>query len=195
MMDLMAQNRIGIGHLVSGAGALVALVSLWLPWLHIDFGKLRAEPAFQAELQAGGLSQQVTAEINRFLALLPGKIDGNGWDVMQRTDIGFALAAAAVMALVFATVALGADSRATAKTMIFIGMAGMLLVLFKMASPGIPDEAESFVSRGPGFMVALAGWTICAVGGILAVMNEPTAVTEPVAPSPYAPAVAPPPRP
>jgi hypothetical protein len=188
MQDSMDENRIGIGHLLSGLGALVALVSLWLPWLRIDLGKVRQEPAFKAALDAGGLSQQIQAEINRFLANLPSTINGNGWQVMEKTDIAFALAAAAVLALVFATVALGADSRGTAQIMIFVGMGGMALVLFKMASPGIPSDASDFVSRGPGFMVALVGWTICATGGIVAVMNPPASAAEPVAPAQYVPA-------
>jgi hypothetical protein len=177
----MNESRLGFGHLISGVGALIALVSLWLPWLKLDMAKVREEPAFQAAVQAGGLDTQIQAEINRFIALLPDTITGNGWEVMQKTDIAFALAALAVIGLVVATVITNVDSRLTANIMIFIGMGGMALVLFKMASSGIPDEAQDFVGRGPGVMVALVGWTICAAGGIVAVMNEPMGAGEPVA--------------
>jgi hypothetical protein len=191
MQDSMDENRVGIGHLLSGLGALVALVSLWLPWLRLDLDKVRQEPAFKAALDAGGVSQQIQADIYRFISQLPPKINGNGWQVMEKTDIAFALAAAAVIALVFATVALGADSRGTAKIMIFVGLGGTAVVLFKMSSPGIPSEATDFVSRGPGFMVALVGWTICAAGGIVAVMNPPASAAEPVAPAQYVPVTSP----
>lgn len=175
----MAQNRIGFGHLISGIGALIALASLWLPWLSIDMTKLRQEPAFKAGLELG-LGQQVAEDIDRFLALLPGTIEGNGWDVLERTDIAFAIGAAAVIALVYATVGLKADARATARTMFGIGMVGMFLVLVKLVFPGIPDDASTFVSRGPGPIVALIGWTICAVGGMFVVRDPAPPSAEPV---------------
>src|SRR3546814_194986 len=119
MHDPMAENRIGFGHLIGGVGAVIALVSLWLPRLKFDLNKLQQEQTVQAALQAGGIPAQIRAEMNRYLAQLPQSSSGNGWDVMQRTDIAFGLAAAAVIALIFASVALGADSRATAKITIF----------------------------------------------------------------------------
>jgi hypothetical protein len=193
----MRENRIGLGHLIGAAGALVALISLWLPWLRIDVSKLREEPAFKAAEQSGSLDAQIQAEINRFISLLPDSISGNGWDIMQRTDIAFALGAAAVIALVFATVSLGADSLATAKIMLGVGMAGMLLMLLKLGNTGVPDQASSFVSKAPGFMVALVGWTICAAGGVVALWNPAAQAPAQVAtPEPYVapvaePAVAP----
>lgn len=188
----MRENRIGLGHVLSGVGALIALISLWLPWFKLDLSKVREEPAFKAAVDAGGLDQQVQAEINRFVALLPKSISGNGWDVMQRTDIAFALGAAVVLALLFATISLGADSRGTARIMTGIGIGGMVLILFKLSNSGIPDSASDFVTRGPGFMVCLIGWTICAAGGIWVVWNPPAEQVDaaPVTPAPYVPRTA-----
>jgi hypothetical protein len=132
--------------------------------------------------------------MNLFLDRLPSSISGNGWDVLQRTDIAFCFGAAAILALIFATVALEADSHATAKISIFVGMTGMFLVVLKLVSPGIPEAAADFVSRGPGAMVALVGWTICAAGGIMVVWNPPTEQA-PAAVQPYAVPDAPAPAP
>ena len=188
----MRQNRIGLGHMIGAAGALVALISLWLPWLRIDLSKLREEPAFKASEQTGSLDAQIQAAINSFIALLPDSISGNGWEIMQRTDIAFALGAAAVLALVYATLSLGADAQGTAKIMLGVGIAGMLLMLFKLGNTGVPDEAGSFVTKGPGFMVALVGWAICAAGGVFALWKPPVQATaQAVTPEQYAPVAAP----
>jgi hypothetical protein len=191
----MRENRIGLGHVLSGVGALIALISLWLPWLKLDLDKVKQEPAFQAATQAGGVPTQIQADINLFVDRLPKSISGNGWDVLQRTDIAFGLGAAAILALIFATVSLGADSRGTARIATFVGMIGMFLVLLKLASPGIPDDAADFVTRGSGPMVALIGWTICAAGGILVIWNPPPAqapvAVEPFVVEPVAPVAAP----
>jgi hypothetical protein len=180
----MRENRIGLGHLLSGAGALIALVSLWLPWLKVDIGKIQQQPAFRAAFEAGGIPTQIKAEVNRYLAQLPDTISGNGWEVLQRTDIAFGLGSAAIVALIYATVMLGADSRATAKIASAVGMTGMFLVVLKLSSPGVPEEASDFVTRGPGPMMALIGWAICAAGGVLVLWNPPSeqqiAAPEPV---------------
>lgn len=189
----MGAPRTGIGHLISALGAIVAFVSLWLPWLSIDFAKVREMPAFQAGLdQLPG--QQLQAEINRFISLLPSQIDGNGWQIMERTDIAFTLGAAVVVALFFAVVAMGAEPRPAAQAMAAVGVVGLGLVLYKMSSTGVPSEAEEFVSRKSGFVVALIGWAVCAGGAIFEFRNPATREEwQPVAPqyTPVAPAVTP----
>jgi hypothetical protein len=175
----MEKARTSIGHVVSVVGAVVAFISLWQPWLRIDLGKIAQEPAFKAQLDALGGGPQLNAEIQRFVALLPGKIDGNGWDVLERSDIFFALASAAVVALFFAVAALGADGRGVGKIMAFVGLAGMAIVLQKLVSPGIPDAAGDFVERGRGPIVALVGWTLCAAGGIFTFKDDRQTAMQP----------------
>lgn len=192
----MGTARAGIGHLVSAAGAMIALVSLWLPWLSIDFGKVRQMPAFQAGVQAAIPDQQLTAEINRFVSSiieqLPSHIDGNGWQIMQRTDIAFTIGAAVVVALFFAVAVMGAEPRTAAKAMAAIGVAGLALVLYKMSSTGVPSEAEEFVTRKSGFVVALIGWAVVAGGAIFEFRNPAAQdAWEPAAPQQYTPAAAP----
>lgn len=191
----MRSARAGIGHIVGALGALVALVSLWLPWFSIDVDRVRELPAFKAALAAAIPSQQLQAEVNRFIALLPAKIDGNGWDVMARTDVVFALGAAAVVSLLVAVAAFEARPRPVAATMVAVGLTGMLLVIAKISSPGIPSGAEEVVSRQSGFLVALTGWALCAAGGVFE-LRSPAAspAASPVVPAYVSPAapVAPP---
>ena len=189
----MGAPRTGIGHLISALGAIVAFISLWLPWLSIDLDKVRQMPAFQAGLQAALPDQQLTAEINRFVSAmleqLPSTINGNGWEVMQRTDIAFAIGTAAVIAIFFAVAAMGAEPRPAAQAMAAIGVIGLGLVLYKMSSTGVPAEAEELVTRKSGYVVALIGWAVCAGGAIFEFRNPAAGLQpEPVA-TPYTPAV------
>lgn len=189
----MGAPRTGIGHLISALGAVVAFVSLWLPWLSVDLDKVRQMPAFQAGIDAAIPGQQLNAEINRFVSAmleqLPSSIDGNGWQIMQRTDIAFTLGAAVVVALFFAVAAMGAEPRPAAKAMAAIGVIGLGLVLYKMSSTGVPAEAEELVTRKAGYVVALIGWAVCAGGAIFEFRNPAAGLqSEPVV-TPYAPAV------
>jgi hypothetical protein len=176
-------DRLKPGHLLAGAGALIALGSLWMPWFRIDLGAMKSDPSF-----ANGMSQvpqMFRGFVDQLFAVLPGSITGNGWQTMERTDIAIALAAVAVLVVLVSVASLGADGRSGARLTALISFVALGLVAIKYTDPGpLPKE---FVEVQTGLWVAGAGWAAALVGSLLAGFGSEDAAPShavPVAPEP-----------
>jgi hypothetical protein len=155
-MDL---RRLRAGEWIAGAGGVLLLVSLFLPWY------------------------EGTQALTRSVAPLEeGDFDFTGWEALSGLDIVFALAAllAIAMAVVVATQRTGAMGIALSGLVTLASMLAGVLVLYRFLK--VPDievvrggasVAEFTESdRELGVWLALAGCAAMFVGGLTSMRDE-----------------------
>ncbi len=170
----MDPDRAGLraGHLAALAGALVLVVSLWLPWYHLHLDALTRGQI------TGGASAVGGAPLAAFMDGLAAVLDGqsvSAWTVFDGADVVLAAGAALVaLAVLVAGGAGGPGVRveppAAARVAASGGLALGGLVLVKVVSR--PGPAEILVP-GPGITIGLAGCALMLVGGVLAARPRP----------------------
>jgi hypothetical protein len=164
-------DRIELGHMLAALGAAIAVRALWLPWYEIRVEAIFSSPEFSGVLtQLPASLQSLAADVR---ALIPGNLQGSGWQVMEKSDVAFAVAGAAVLILFMAVAALGADGRSAAQVMALTGMIGLALVVYKFFKPPLPD---AYCAVRQGLWVAGAGWCVCVAGGLMAAIQRPLSV-------------------
>jgi hypothetical protein len=158
----MDTSRLTPGDISAGVGAIVLLVSLWLPWYGIS-------------VDVAGFSAST---------------DGSGWEVFSMIDILLFLISIVAIALVAlkATGNLPADVPVPL-VLVAIGALAVLLILYRLIdtpAPGdLPEQVD--VSRKLGLFIGLIGAAGVAYGGWRTNMETPgTRVAAPPAAPPPA---------
>jgi hypothetical protein len=155
----MDTSRLTTGDMIAGAGGIVLLISLFLPW----YG--------------------VSVDIAGFSA----SESGSGWQALGFIDILLFLISVAAIAIVVARAAgaLPADLPAPV-ILLGLGALAVLLVLYRIidipADGDVPDQVD--LSRKVGIFIALIGGAALAYGGWRTNSEAPVARATPAADPP-----------
>lgn len=175
------------GHVLTLGGALVVLISLWMPWYAVDVQAMRA--AFDAS--ASQLPQGWAQLFDGLTAALPASLDASGWEALGWADI----ALVAVVAGVGALTLLAPRTPGVAQAVRLAGVVAAVVVVAQILDG--PDPNELFSLR-TGPWVALAGVVAMIAGtwwGAASTEAPSTAIGPPAAPTwapPAGPSVPPP---
>jgi hypothetical protein len=199
----MASSRSSsAGAQLSGAGALILLVSLWLPWYAIRFpAALRdafkglGNSAGQGAAPSGsgqGFEQAFSGFLSGIAAALPDEISAKGWTALDGADVALAAISAVAILLALSLSGSGLVRMAPAdagRGIAALGAIALAIVGYHVISPPGHDAPAIFgddlVKLRYGLAVAAFG-AICMLAGGLMARSAPAA--EPAASSaPYEP--------
>ena len=188
MLRIMSDRRgLRIGHLVSLAGAVLAVASLWAPWYRVRLDLLHdALQARSAQLPApvSGFAQQ----LEQLTALLPRSLSADAWLALHRLDALVAFAGGlTILALLAAGGALGPGIRVAGDAAARLALAaGAVTAVFVAGRIADPPGANGFIETRWGAWACMTGCIAMIAGAVVAL----TARTEP-APLVMAPIAAP----
>jgi hypothetical protein len=182
----MEPKGLRTGHIVALAGAVVVLLSLFLPWYEVRIpdsvlqmfgsgGQLGGDPGLLGQLSRG------------VAAALPSSIAASGWKELEGADLALCLGAAGVIAAVLAVAgALGpgvrVDQRSAGSAIAVIGAVALVVVVVHVVhKPGHGSPLADAVHLRAGIWMALAGAAVMLTGGVLAASDAPAAATAPPA--------------
>jgi hypothetical protein len=182
----MSSSRSGsAGAQVSGAGALILLVSLWLPWYAVrlpdalrDAFKGLGSGAAQGSAPAGsaqGFQQAFSGFLSGIAAAMPEEITAKGWTALDGADV--ALAGISAIAILLALSISGSglvrmDPADAARGLMVVGAIALGIVLYHVISPPGHDAPAIFgkdlVKLRYGLAVAGLGAVCIGIGGMMA---------------------------
>jgi hypothetical protein len=206
----MNSSRSSAGAQLSGVGALILLVSLWLPWYAIRmpdalrdaFKGLGDGAAGQTSSSGGdnGFAQAFSGFLSGIAEAMPEEISAKGWTALDGADVALtAISAIAILlALSFSSAGLVRIAPADAgRGMIALGAIALVIVGYHIASPPGGDApaifGEDLVKLQYGLAVAAFGAVCLIAGGAMAqAAPKPQRETvgaplEPLATEPYEP--------
>jgi hypothetical protein len=140
MVARMDTSRLTTGDIVAGAGGVVLLISLFLPWYGVS-------------VDVAGFSASES---------------GSGWEVLSFIDILLFLISVAAIAIVVAK-AFGALPAEVPAPVVLLGLGALavLLVIYRIidipTEGDVPDQVD--LSREIGIFIALVGSAVVAYGG------------------------------
>jgi hypothetical protein len=148
----LAEGRVRTGAWLAAVGGVLLIVSLFLDWYE-----------YSVPPRGGEGGRNVATQ--------------SAWDGLERTDVY--LCVLAVAALIGVVVLLGnwlRDSNAAQITIILIGVAAVILVLYRGLDPPAPVifGVELDTSLKLGWFLALLASAGIVVGGAMAVIRRPT---------------------
>jgi hypothetical protein len=206
----MSSSRSSAGAQLSGAGALILLVSLWLPWYAIRMPDVLRD-AFQGlgkgaagQTSSGGADDGFAQAFGGFLSgiaeAMPEEITAKGWTALDGADVALtAISAVAILlALSFSGAALVRMAPADAgRGLIALGVIALAIVGYHIASPPGGDApaifGEDLVKLRYGLAVAAFG-AICMIAGGAMAQSAPAperetydATPQPLATAPFEP--------
>ncbi len=176
----------GSGGLLAGAGALILLGSLWLPWytmrfpdaLRDAFKGIGANGATQPTPQGGpgeALGQAFSGLFSGLAAAIPDEISAKGWQALDGADV--ALAVIAIVALLIAMALSGAaggvrvDAASAGRIVAALGAVALAIVAYNAVSPPGGDApaifGEDLMQLRYGLAVAGGGALLMIAGGLM----------------------------
>jgi hypothetical protein len=178
--------------LLALAGAFAVVLSLWLPWYHVDlsaalkaaFGDVPAAGTAPAGSPAGAFAGAIAGLAQGLLSAMPHDVTVSGWTALNGADIALAvLAAVALLSLLD-----GVQAVLAARLVTLAGLVVTGIVAVHAADPPGPGGV---VDLRPGIWVALAGGLLMAIGGWRSAAGAAAAPSPPPVASPFGPPVAP----
>jgi hypothetical protein len=171
----MVGDRSRYGLLVSALGAIILVVSVFLPWYEVSFTANGV--AFVSQLGDQFVSQFGNVHLQSYLAPLHGRLaalSGQGIGAVSAHqvlhDMNIILIALAILALLDALfpLALGASvvGDGAGGAAVLLGSVAAVCVIFRMISPPTPAGDIVSLSLREGAWLALLGSMMMVLGGL-----------------------------
>ena len=204
-------RRESVAQAAALAGALLIVVSLFLPWYSLglsDSVKSLAEAGVQEELDSADVD---TGEIEAATELIDSSVDFSGWSSLELADalLLFVAIAAALFVLRRRNRDSGGTPREGDDRLMLLGLFSVVVVLVllltknsplgmlsstvdfaqdKASELGVPGAQLDFLSISPGIglWIGLLGSLLILVAGVFHSLVDPTGTSAPAASTPAA---------